>query len=90
MAVNSPLLLEGEREAQSGQLACPRLKGKSLNFAGVLVTMGVATRGGVEIAEELEGTAALPEPSTQLSAACHSWGHRKEDPCPSGVPHPTP
>ena len=37
MAVNSSMLLEGEREAQSGQIACPRMTGKSLNFTGVLV-----------------------------------------------------
>ena len=90
MAVNNPMLIEGEREAQSRQIPCPRMKGKSLDCTGVLVAVRVATLGDVEIAEELEGTAALPKPSTQLSAACHSWGHRKEDPCPSGVPHSTP
>ena len=88
MAVNSPMLLEGDREAQSGQIPCPRMTGKSRNFTGALVAVGVASLGGVEIAEEVEGAAARPQPSTPLSAARHSWGCRREDPCPSGVPHP--
>lgn len=88
MAVNGSMFLDRERAARNGQIACPRMTGISQLYRSAGGT-GAAALGSMGFAEAPEGTVALPGPSTRLSAAWHSWGCSKEDPCPSGVPHPS-
>ena len=84
------MLPGGKTEAQRGQVACPRMKGKFLNLTGVLVGAGFATLGGMEIAEELEDNRPSCVLYRAVSSFCHSQGCRNGEPFPSGASHPTP